>query len=311
MSPKAGLDAADARRFPIVEFLARMGYQPARQNQREAWFISPIREAESSASFKIDLGKNLWFDHGAGAGGNLIDLAKKFTPSGGFLEALELIGDIFGESGGAGHTRPLPAVALILPKEPEKEPENRPILLSAKPLTHPALLQYVTDVRGIPRHLAERYMEEVHYLVGEREYFALGWKNQSGGYELRNAYFKGCTSKDLSFIPGVGEGKGVVVFEGMMDFLSTLTLAGREALQDDVLLLNSIGIKDRAQTFIQEKQYPTARLCLDHDRGGRETTAFLLEGLPQAADESGFYRSAEDVNAYLVNKIKQRQNPGH
>lgn len=70
-----------------------------------------------------------------------------------------------------------------------------------------------------------------------------------------------------------------MVFEGMMDFLSALTLAGKEALCDDVLLLNSVGLKDSAQSFIQEKQYPTARLCLDHD-----------------------------LNAFLVNK--QRQWPG-
>lgn len=306
MSPPSGLDAADARRFPIVEFLERMGYAPARRNQREAWYISPIRNPESTPSFKIDTGKNLWFDHGAGEGGNLIDLAKKFTPSGGFLEALELIGNVFGASGGV--SRPLPAASLILPKEPEREQEAHPILLSVKPLTHPALINYVSKTRGIPRQLAERYLEEVHYQVGEREYFALGWRNQSGGYELRNPYFKGCTSKDLSFIPTAEGGEGIVVFEGMMDFLSALTLAGKEALRDDVLLLNSVGLKDRAQSFIQEKPYPTARLCLDHDRGGREATAFLLEGLPQATDESGFYRGADDLNAYLVNK--QRQRPG-
>jgi hypothetical protein len=37
--------------------------------------------------------------------------------------------------------------------------------------------------------------------VDGRNYFAIGFPNRSGGYEIRNAYFKGCISpKDISVI---------------------------------------------------------------------------------------------------------------
>ena len=45
------------------------------------------------------------------------------------------------------------------------------------------------------------FCKEIHYELRDRHYFALAFGNVSGGYEMRNAYYKGCIkNKDISLI---------------------------------------------------------------------------------------------------------------
>ena len=62
-----------ARAFPIEKALAKLGHFPIRKSVKEAWFLSPFRP-EDQASFKVSKELNRWYDHGAGKGGNVIDL---------------------------------------------------------------------------------------------------------------------------------------------------------------------------------------------------------------------------------------------
>ena len=66
-------------------------------------------------------------------------------------------------------------------------------------ITDSRLVAYVMRERAIPIDLARLYLRELEYRVGERTYTALSFKNRAGGYELRNAVFKGTLGqKDLS-----------------------------------------------------------------------------------------------------------------
>jgi hypothetical protein len=40
--------------IPIVEFLARQGFTPAKDRGRDVWYISPLRVPEKTPSFKVD-----------------------------------------------------------------------------------------------------------------------------------------------------------------------------------------------------------------------------------------------------------------
>ena len=70
----ASMRADQARTIPIDVYLERRGVSPAktRQGGRELWYHSPIREGDVTPSFKVDTGKNVWFDHGLTRGGNII-----------------------------------------------------------------------------------------------------------------------------------------------------------------------------------------------------------------------------------------------
>lgn len=69
-----------ARNIPLDKYLASQGHVPVqvRQNGRELWYRSPIRDGDKTPSFKVDTSINKWYDHGAGRGGNTLDLAIEF-----------------------------------------------------------------------------------------------------------------------------------------------------------------------------------------------------------------------------------------
>ena len=68
--------ADQARTIPIDRYLYAQGVKPARARMGgcELWYSSPLRQGDKIPSFKIDTLKNLWYDHGLGRGGNIIDL---------------------------------------------------------------------------------------------------------------------------------------------------------------------------------------------------------------------------------------------
>ena len=87
-------------------------------------------------------------------------------------------------------------------------------------LTHPTLLSYLQE-RGINTASAQAECKERHFIHNGKPYFAIGFQNVAGGYEVRNRFLKGCiTPKDINHIRQSGEQREkCLVFEGMMDYL--------------------------------------------------------------------------------------------
>ncbi len=66
------LICAEAKQIDLVDYLASLGYQPQKVRNQDYWYLSPLRD-EKTASFKVDRRLNVWYDHGTGKGGDLID----------------------------------------------------------------------------------------------------------------------------------------------------------------------------------------------------------------------------------------------
>jgi len=66
------LSCQDAKRIDLVDYLAQLGHHSRRIRRDDHWYLSPFRE-EKTPSFKVNKRLNLWFDHGTGKGGDLID----------------------------------------------------------------------------------------------------------------------------------------------------------------------------------------------------------------------------------------------
>lgn len=62
----------EVKQIDMVEYLEQLGYNPQKISNNDYWYLSPLRE-EKEASFKVNRKINLWYDHGAGKGGSLID----------------------------------------------------------------------------------------------------------------------------------------------------------------------------------------------------------------------------------------------
>ena len=202
------MDVRQMRGIPIADFLNEMGIQPQKQKGGILWYNAPYR-TERTPSFKVDTNKNVWFDFGIGKGGDIFDLAGELIGNGDFLLRAAFIA----KSG----TCPLPAL-----KQPQRSEKKGPVFedIWVRPLQDTKLLGYLEE-RGINAHVAIPNCEEVRYRVRGKRYYAIGFRNEAGGLELRNRFFKGCIPpKDISL---KHNGSDVcAIFEGFMDYLSAM-----------------------------------------------------------------------------------------
>lgn len=166
------------------------------------------------------------------------------------------------------------------------------------------MVSYLTG-RGIDPAIARTYCREVRYTIGGKEYFAVGFRNDAGGWELRSARFKGGSSpKHITTIGNRSD--TVIAFEGFMDFLAYLSLKHPERLRIDAAVLNSVVNLPKAVPFLS--RHPVIHTFFDNDEAGRKATADLIRLCPRSEliDQSSFYSGHKDVNDYLTARIKDR-----
>lgn len=165
-------------------------------------------------------------------------------------------------------------------------------------------LQRYSSERGISLSQLEKYCSEVHYRSGERTYYALGFPNDAGSWELRNPYFKGCIAPKTMSTLGAGA-KSVQVFEGFMDFLSWRALHPNEP--SDSLVLNSLALLPRALAQLQT--YPCVECFLDTDEAGRKALTSIQEASIEVKDMSRLYAPHKDLNEWLCSERKSKKQP--
>ena len=75
------MNIEDVKQIPIADYLHSLGYSPVKRQGNGLWYKSPLRE-EHEASFKVNTDRNLWYDFGAGKGGNIKRIAGALDPRG-------------------------------------------------------------------------------------------------------------------------------------------------------------------------------------------------------------------------------------
>ena len=288
------------RRISIRAYLAARGIKPRWERGNRGMYLSPLRK-ERTASFSVSYDKNLWHDFGTGEGGSIIDLVARMEGCSEVEAARRLA------AGEHGTLVPIHAEPLIV----NELTPSRLTILSDRELTHPALLGYLTG-RGIDPTIARTYCREVRYTTGGKEYFAIGFRNDAGGWELRNPRFKGSsTPKNITTLDNGSD--TTMVFEGFIDFLSYLSLKANPTPAIDTTVLNSVTNLQKAVPFLSHHRVVHA--FLDNDDAGRKALARLEESLPstEVIDQSVFYRNYKDLNDYWQEKrnLATPQTPPH
>ncbi|WP_207867615.1 toprim domain-containing protein [Bacteroides uniformis] len=284
----------DIRQIPLADFLARLGHGPVRRSGNELWYRAPYRN-ERTPSFRVNVAKQLWYDFGLGKGGDIFTLAGEFVGSDDFMEQAKFIAETA--------NMPIPEVSkpTFLPKPSEPVFEG----VEAIPLLRSPLTDYLAE-RGIPYAVAFRHCCRVNYGVRDKRYFAIGFPNVAGGYEIRNKLFKGCVPpKDVSLVKAEGSPVDVCsVFEGFMDFLSAATL-GLET--GDCLVLNSVANVERAIRYLDG--YGRIDCYLDRDEAGWRTLETLKGHYGErVCDRSSLYKGCKDLNEYLQPATKKEMD---
>lgn len=298
----------DLKNISIRQFLTRRGILPKYERNGYGMYLSPLRE-ERTPSFKVDYVRNLWYDFGLGEGGTLLTLVMRLERCDS-REAVRRLQN--GEKRDAGSASLSPSVGerpAVGGPSPVVRLAAVPALriLSDDPLRHPALIGYLVS-RGIVPSVAAAFCREVRYEVNGRAFFAVGFRNDAGGWELRSERFKGGSSpKHITTLDNRSD--TVIAFEGFMDFLAYLSLKHPERLRIDAAVLNSVVNLPKAIPFLS--RHPVIHAFFDNDEAGRKTTADLLRLCPRSEiiDQSHFYRRYKDVNDYLTAHIKARPNP--
>ena len=189
------MNCEQANQIDLVDYLHTLGFNPQKIRREDYWYISPFRE-EKEASFKVNNRRNVWYDHGLGKGGSLIDFTMEFYRCD-VSEALQKIISFHGQNSLKNNvTRPpIHLHENNLSKDMDARELAIQIIAAKQPIQDLLLCRYLRQ-RRIAKNIADKYCHEVVFknLDKEKIYKAIGFKNNAGGYELRNEYFKGSSS---------------------------------------------------------------------------------------------------------------------
>lgn len=276
------------RQIPLVDFLNHLGYQPTGRDSKGLWFYAPYR-SERKPSFHVNPNKNIWFDFGTGTGGDIFTLAGEMSGETDFLRQADFIAE----------KMQLPVEKPYKPTPFIEEPTFANLEIST--LKAPALLKYLAD-RGITPEIARQYCVQVDYEMKGKHYYAIGFRNNADGYELRNPFFKG--SSPPKHITHFANGNPrCSVFEGFIDFLSAERLGFNDGT--DTIVLNSVSNLGKAIEPLTD--YPLILCYLDNDAAGRAALARLQKEFgDRVMDKSALYPKHKDLNDYLVSTINRQ-----
>jgi len=287
------MNIQEAKKIQIIDYLDVKGLKPAKLYPGAAWYTSPMRE-EHEASFKVHLGKNCWYDFGTGEGGNIIDLVKKLEHS--VWDTRSALKSLSNQS-------------FSFDPHRFKQPDvpGKIEIVSIRDISGFALVQYL-ESRAISLRFAKKYTKEVTFSLYGKQFFALAFRNDRGGYELRNRNFKGCCSpKHFTTIPGKNDG-AVNIFEGFVDFLSCCTFYNREPA-NYCIVLNSLAFLPKALDKIHAGT--RINIMLDNDPAGKKATEGILARFKNVTDYAPLlYPGHKDFNEFLTS-INSTKNYNH
>ena len=291
------------KRYPIVEYLERKGIKPVRSTPAYALYHSPLR-AETHPSFKVDTEKNLWIDYAEGKGGSIIDLCMRLEGCT-LLEAIRILGQ---NAPDITHVPRRESVQGTSKQESIRQAVSTSgvrRLIEVSDTLPPHLLKYLEEDRCINLEKAMLFLRCISYEVRGLHYQAIGFANQSGGYELRdNGIFKGTIApKDITPI-FADRAKPVCIFEGFMDFLSFFSM--KEEVIHHCLVMNSVSNVAKAIRYLNDRHLTHIRAFLDNDDAGKRATNDFIRAGFKVEDMSVHYRNFKDLNEYHVHRVREQ-----
>ena len=273
--------------IPFSHIFSKIGIEPTKQKNKATWYKSPFRE-ERTASFKVNLETNTYYDFGEGIGGTVVDFWCKYK-SCDVKTTIKEVSSLFSFPEQRIITKP------IYKRGSFKKSESRIVIHEVKPLFSYPLKKYLTS-RGLSQRVYP-YIKEVNYENSAGRFDAIGFKNDLEGFELRNEKYKGCSSKTITSL--IKEDSTTLsVFEGFIDFLSYLE---RTQTDESFLILNSLAMSQKAKTLFTK--FEKVKLFLDNDSAGKTLTRELISEFSNVIDQSSTYGEYEDYNDFHVSSL--------
>ncbi|OYD44272.1 hypothetical protein CHU00_17680 [Sphingobacterium cellulitidis] len=290
----------------LLSILYKQGYKESytRNNKGKIyyWFLSPFRE-ERTASFVVNINDNRFKDWGgSGDSGTVVDYVVKYYKCD-VQNALSLLGSF-----------DLPS-SFIKQKNDhyqssDKAQSDNYEILAVKTIEHSNLIKYLKRRKFQEPYW--KYLCEVHFKLNNKIYYAVGFGNESQGYELSWEYWskakqsfvrnKMClVAKDITHIKN--DADSVVILESWSDYLSLLTLFPKMEFLNDFIIMNSVSTKDKVFERLYKGIYKTIYCGTDNDPAGNQVLEYLTAKYrDQIIPLNGFYKDYKDIADYLVRK---------
>ena len=287
------IDFLKANEVALVDIFADRGVKCQRTTGKYKYYPAVWR-GEKNASIAVDIEQNVWQDFGgsgAGKGGDPIRLIEIWDHKTAFDAAQYLL----------SHTFKNKVEKTTNQFEIQFEGDTTRRYIGDYPIDN-IQLDYLVNDRKIRPETAQRYTRKVFYQLGQKKVFAVGFRNDKGGWELRTNKFKiTLGEKWYTTIPGRNKRDSLIVFEGFMDFLSELDLHNADFFEADCVVLNSLSMLDKLDLTKYAKEW----LALDNDLAGEDATRIVMGKYTHVKDLRGDFFGFKDYNDKLINLLQK------
>ena len=298
-------DIEEVKQYSIIDYLNSKGIYPFKEIGKQMVYYSPLTN-EKTASFLVEPNKNVFNDYSSGQKGDIIRLVGLIEQIP-FFETIKLIQSLKMTC----LVRESNLIRTCLAPENNvsdlsfsfsgnnSNKESKIEIKSVQPITNASLIQYV-EQRGINIELGRIYLKEIHFSNKGNNYFAVGFQNNSGGYELRNALkFKAKTANGITvFDKGTNT---VNLFEGFFDFLSALQYYNAKVFNNTTVILNTNNNLKLFLNTLTDNQIINS--FLDNDKSGQSAVNQIVSKGFYVVNQSGkLYPNSKDFNDYLLRK---------
>ena len=202
----------------LCGLLSQLGHRPAKSSGDELLYQNVLRKCEASPTFAVNTQLGLWFDRLTKKSGDILDFGLAYWAGLTAIEVSEKISKLCNlhaasstVEDGRSHRRrraikvPYYHVAEVLPLGGNAEIMN---FLKAQRIWEISI-----------GHIKEVYYYVIDEKRRRKDFFAAGWKNENGGWEVRGRNFTGCLGPNgMTFISG--DANRLVVFEEYTDYLN-------------------------------------------------------------------------------------------
>ncbi|MEO5777409.1 MAG: toprim domain-containing protein [Flavobacterium sp.] len=282
------MNCEQANQIDLVDYLYSIGFSPNKISGENHWYLSPLHQ-ERTASFKVNKSQNIWYDHGIGKGGKLVDFLCLYLNCQ-IPKALQKLVDSSVSTDFSIHQQ-----KTLISLSSLDDGAIR-VLSIKNPIVNQTLISYINQ-RNISNEVANEFCKEICYKTGENTFCAIGFKNNSGGYELRSPNFKGAVSpKYVTWLDN--RATSISVFEGFFDFLSYRSMKNIREAQTNILVLNSLSFFTRSLLLMEKHE--RIHLYLDNDKAGKECLQQAMQRTNKVIDESSLYQGYKDLNEWSV-----------
>lgn len=174
-------------------------------------------------------------------------------------------------------------------------------LVSVEYLHDTDLISYLRYIRKIDVDIARIYCNEVSFLFPkgknpEKICKGIGFKNDMGGYAIRNYWFKGSTNPPY-YTTLFGNEKEVNYFEGFINYLSCLTELRVSKLKNKTVVLNSLSF---FYNHFNDMRTHKNNMFIDFGDGAESYLKMIMENGIAYRDMRYQFKGYEDWNAKLT-----------